>query len=125
MSFLYLILEPSFIEFERTDWNVMEENGAPNNDKVFVVRRGNLDIVSKVSFNIMEATKSNQSQKHFATEGDDFIGNSGTIVFGLREVGSVRQNTFEFAILYKSISVHIYTYVCIYILYISPGSISQ
>ena len=99
MSFLYLILEPSFIEFERTDWNVMEENGAPNNDKVFVVRRGNLDIVSKVSFNIMEAIKSNQSQKHFATEGDDFIGNSGTIVFGLREVGSVRQNTFEFAIL--------------------------
>ena len=99
MSFLYLILEPSFIEFERTDWNVMEENGAHNNEKVYVVRRGNLDIVSKVSFNIMEAIKSNQSQKHFATEGDDFIGNSGTIVFGLREVGSVRQNTFEFAIL--------------------------
>ena len=98
----------------------MEENGAPNNDKVFVVRRGNLDIVSKVSFNIMEAIKSNQSQKHFATEGEDFIGNSGAIVFGLREVGSVRQNTFEFTIL-----LHLYTYVCINILYISPGSISQ
>ena len=121
MSFLYLILEPSFIEFERTDWNVMEENGAPNNDKVFVVRRGNLDIVSKVSFNTTEAIKSNQSQKHFATEGEDFIGNSGAIVFGLREVGSVRQNTFEFAIL----SPPIKTLVCIYILYISPGSISQ
>ena len=100
MSFLHLILGPSYIEFERTDWNVMEEIGmAHNNEKVGVYRSGNLDIVSKVSFNIMEAIKSNQSQKHFATEGDDFIGNSGTIVFGLREVGSVRQNTFEFAIL--------------------------
>ena len=121
MSFLYLILEPSFIEFERTDWNVIEENGAHNNEKVYVVRRGNLDIVSKVSFNIMEAIKLNQSQKHFATEGDDFIGNSGTIVFGLREVGSVRRNTFEFVILFPPIK----TLVCIYILYISPGSISQ
>ena len=99
----------------------MEENGAHNNEKVFVVRRGNLDIVSKVSFNIMEAIKSNQSQKHFATEGDDFIGNSGTIVFGLREVGSVRRNTFEFVICLPPIK----TLVCIYILYISPGSISQ
>ena len=99
MAFLYLILEPSFIEFERTDWNVMEENGAHNNEKVYVVRSGNLDIVSKVSFNTTEAIKSNASQKHYATENKDFIGNSGTIVFGLREVGSVRRNTFEFVIL--------------------------
>ena len=100
MSFLHLILGPSYIEFERTDWNVMEEIGmAHNNEKVGVYRRGNLDIVSKVSFNTTEAIKSNASQKYYATENKDFIGNSGTIVFGLREVGSVRQNTFEFAIL--------------------------
>ena len=97
MSFLHLILGPSYIEFERTDWNVMEEYGAHNNEKVYVVRRGNLDIVSKVSFKTMEAIKSNKSQKHFATENKDFKGNSGTIVFGLREVGSVRQNSFTFA----------------------------
>ena len=63
----------------------------------------------------MEAITSNKSQKHFATENEDFKGKSGTIVFGLREVGSVRQNTFEFAILF---SVHIYIHLSVYIFFI-------
>ena len=92
MSFLHLILGPSYIEFERTDWNVMEEIGmAHNNEKVGVYRRGNLDIVSKVSFKTMEAIKSNESQKHFATEKEDFKGNSGTLEFVLREVSSMEE----------------------------------
>ena len=63
--------------------------------KVGVIRTGNLDIVSNVSFKTMEAIKSNESQKHFATENEDFKGKSGTIVFGLREVGSVKQGTLQ------------------------------
>ena len=91
--------------------------------KVGVIRTGNLDIVSKVSFKTMEAIKSNESQKHFATEKEDFKGNSGTLEFVLREVSSMEEKLWYWHDYYIYLYIF-FTFYQIYILHIRSERIS-
>ena len=71
---------------EETDLKVMEEN---KTIKVSVIRKGNLDIVSKVNYSTLEMIKSNGSKDYFATENVDFSQHAGALEFGVGEVGNI------------------------------------
>ena len=77
---------------EETDLKVTEEN---KTIKVPVIRKGNLDIVSKVNYSTLEMIKSNGSKDYFATENVDFSQHAGVLEFGVGEVGNIGDCTFQ------------------------------
>ena len=75
-----------------TDLKVMEEN---KTIKVPVIRKGNLDIVSKINYSTLQMIKSNGSQDYVATENVDFGQQAGALEFSEGEVGNIRECIFQ------------------------------
>ena len=111
-----LILEPSYIEFEKTDLKVMENKTVV---KVAIIRKGNIYIVSKVNYITKQGIPLDQSTDS-ATENEDFDGVIGSVEFWSGEVCNFGQFVRDNCVIILTIMIYILITLSIHNIYISP-----
>ena len=84
MKNFYAILEPSYIEFYKTEINVSE--GCNCGISAAVIRKGNTNRTCNVSVRTVDLGSLNRSKDLFATEGEDFEGKTNLLNFEMGEV---------------------------------------